>query len=85
MTTSQAFHRGTAPIFAMLTPDQTRRLAELDGDPDLASRVAELAEKANDGELTASERDEYEAYIDANNLMAVLKAEAQFRLGHSES
>lgn len=85
MTTSQAFHRGTAPIFAMLTLDQTRRLAELEGDPDLADRVAELAEKANDGELSASERDEYEAYIDANNLMAVLKAEARFRLGHSES
>lgn len=85
MTTSQAFHRGTAPIFALLTPDQTRRLAEFEGDPDLATRLAELAEKANEGELTSTERDEYEAYIDANNLLAVLKSEARFRLGQDGS
>ena len=84
MTTAQAFHRGTAPIFAMLTPEQTRRLAELEEDPDLATRVAELAGKANEGELTPTERDEYEAYIDANNLLAMLKAEARFRLGNGE-
>src|SRR5579872_6944343 len=84
MTTSQAFHRGTAPIFAMLTPDQTRRLAELQGDPGLESRVAELAEKANDGELSPTDREEYEAYIDANNLLAVLQAEARFRLSRGE-
>ena len=46
MSTSQA-HRGTAPIFEILTVDQTKRLAELQGDPALADRVAELAEKAN--------------------------------------
>lgn len=81
MTTSQAFHRGTAPIFALLTPEQTRRLAEFEGDPDLESRLAELAEKADDGDLTPAEREEYEAYIEANNLLAVLQAEARFRLG----
>jgi len=43
MTTSQAFHRGTARIFALLTADQMKRLAELQGDPGLADRVAELA------------------------------------------
>ncbi len=76
----QAFHRGTAPIFALLTPDQTRRLASLEADASLANRLTELASKANEGELSATERAEYEAYIEANNLLAVLQAEARFRL-----
>jgi len=76
MSTSQAFHRGTAPIFSLLTAEQTRRLAELQGDAALADRVAELAQKANGGELSASDREEYEGYVEANNLLAVLQAEA---------
>ena len=75
-----AFHRGTAPIFAILSDDQMRRLTQLKADSSLADRVEELAAKANEGELSAEERDEYEAYIEANNLMAILQAEARFRL-----
>ena len=76
----QAFHRGTAPIFALLSDDQLRHLTQLQADASLAERVDELAGKANEGELSAEERGEYEAYIEANNLLAVLQAEARFRL-----
>ncbi|MBX9787694.1 MAG: hypothetical protein K2Y37_02160 [Pirellulales bacterium] len=75
-----AFHRGTAPLFALLSAEQTRQLAELQGDPALADRLAELAEKATEGELSETDRAEYEAYIEANNLLTVLQAEARFRL-----
>jgi hypothetical protein len=85
MSTSQAFHRGTAPFFSILTAEQTKRLAELQGDPALADRVAELAQKANEGRLSPSDREEYEAYIDANNLLAVLQAEARYRLTQNGS
>jgi predicted RNA-binding protein associated with RNAse of E/G family len=78
----QAFHRGTAPIFAILSMEQVRQMAHLPVDSSLADRVDELAEKANEGLLTAEERAEYEAYIEANNLMAILQAEAKFRLQH---
>ena len=78
--THQAFHRGTAPVFALLTDEQTRQLAELHADPTLADRLSELAEKLNEGDLSPSERAEYEAYIQANNLLATLQAEARFRL-----
>jgi len=57
----QAFHRGTAPISARLTPKQTEELSQLQSDPSLVERLAELAEKANDGELTPVEQAEYEA------------------------
>jgi len=80
----QAFHRGTAPIFALLTPEQTEKLAQLHGDPTLTMRLVELGEKANEGELTAVEQAEYEGYIEANNLLAVLQAEARFHLAKRE-
>ena len=81
----QAFHHGTAPIFALLTPEQTRKLAQLQGDPTTAERLAELADKANEGELSGAEQAEYEAFIEANNLLAVLQAEARYRINHRES
>lgn len=76
----QAFHRGTAPIFALFSDEQMRRLADLQADPSMSDRVDQLAAKANEGELSAEEQAEYEAYIEANNLLAVLQAEARFRL-----
>jgi len=81
----QAFHRSTAPIFALLTPEQTQKLAQLQCDSSTAERITELAEKSNEGELSAGERAEYEAYIDANNLLGVLRAEARFHLARRES
>ncbi|HVX10866.1 MAG TPA: hypothetical protein VHC22_06770 [Pirellulales bacterium] len=42
--------------------------------------MTDLSQKANEGELSEAERAEYEAYIEANNLLAVLQAEARFRL-----
>ncbi len=80
----QAFHRGTAAIFSLLTDEQTRRLAELRGDAASAELFRVLAEKANEGELSPAEQAEYEAYIEANNLLATLQAEARFRLAHRE-
>ena len=76
----KAFHRGTAPIFDILSRDQVQHLSDLYVDDSLTDRIDELASKANEGELSAEERDEYEAYLEANNLIAILQAEAQFRL-----
>jgi hypothetical protein len=81
----QAFHRGTAAIFSLLTTEQTERLAQLQGDATLVEQVARLAEKANEGELSPAEKAEYEAYIEANNLLAILQAEARFRLAQPEA
>lgn len=81
----EAFHRGTAPIFALLTREQLQRLTQLTADTTTISRLSTLADKASDGDLTPPEQAEYEAYIEANNLMAVLQAEARFRLAKVES
>jgi hypothetical protein len=75
-----AFHRATARVFAILTPEQTRQLADLQADEQLAVRVSILADKANEGELSDAERAEYEGYIEANDWLAILQAEARVHL-----
>ena len=81
----EAFHRGTNAAFSLFSDDQLQRLADLPSDPQLATRLTELAEKANEAELTIEEREEYEGYIEANNLLAAIQAEARLRLKQAES
>ncbi len=82
LDTLSAFHRGTAPVFALLSAEQKEKLLQLQGDPTLADRVEELADKANEGELSDAERAEYEGYIEANDWLAILQGEARFHLGN---
>lgn len=44
------------------------------------ARIAELAEKCNEGELTAEERHEYETYVLVGEFVAILQADARARL-----
>jgi hypothetical protein len=81
----QAFHRGMTPFFALLTPEQTRELAHVKCDSVAAGRLAELAELATEDELSDAERAEYEAYIEANNMIEVLRGEARVRLARKKS
>ena len=46
-------------------------------DEELQQRVEELACKANEGTLTAEEQSEYEAYVDAGDIVATLQAVAR--------
>jgi uncharacterized protein YnzC (UPF0291/DUF896 family) len=50
------------------------------GDDALRARIEELASKNTEGELTDSERAEYEGYVYINNRIAILQAKAQKRL-----
>src|SRR5208282_2375695 len=43
----------------------------------VALRVEKLAEKCNEGKLTANERAEYEAYVQASTLIGILQAKAR--------
>ena len=67
-------------FFAILSPDHAQQIADWKPDAQLEERVALLADKANEGELSDAERAEYEGYIDANDFVAVLQAEARYRL-----
>jgi hypothetical protein len=53
---------------------------ELRADPVVTERIAELAEKCNQGALSAAERQEYETYVHAGNMVAILQAKARLLL-----
>jgi len=73
------------PVFQTLPVDIARRIAELEADEASQRRVEELARKANEGELTSAEHQEYESYISAANFLATLQAIARRTLSQTTS
>ena len=65
------------PLGHCLTPKLAQRIAELRTTPEAQARIDELADKCNEGELTPEEVAEYDSYVDAIDLIAVLQAQAR--------
>jgi hypothetical protein len=80
-----AFDRGVDPILDFFSVEQARALVAYRGDETMRERIEELACKSTEGELTDSERAEYEGYIQANKFVAILQAKAKKLLEHSSS
>jgi hypothetical protein len=80
-----AFDRGTDPILDFFSVEQARALAAYRGDDSLRTRIEELALKSTEGELTDSERAEYEGYIQANKFIAILQAKARKLLNNGSA
>ena len=68
------------PVGASLNDEAARKLLGLKADTKAQARVARLARKCNEGELTAMERAEYETYVLAGDVVAILQAQARHRL-----
>lgn len=81
LTEAGAFDRATAPLLRILSRAQALQIVDFHGDEALQERIEELAEKANEGELTDDERAEYEGYIQASYFIATLQAKARRLLG----
>jgi hypothetical protein len=71
------------PITRCLNPESARALAALRADAVAQARIDELAERSNEGQLTLEERREYETYVHAGNLIAILQAKARLHLKES--
>jgi hypothetical protein len=69
-----------APLSASLNEDAAHKIFTLRADRKTQARVTRLADKCNEGELTPEERHEYELYLMANNVVAILKAQARVLL-----
>ena len=65
------------PLSRCFDGESAKRVTEYRIDPMVQSRVDVLAEKANEGLLTSEERSEYEAYINADDFIAILKLKAR--------
>ena len=82
-TAATPLDRLLEPLAAGLTSEMARYIAEFRADPDVQARIEQLAEKANEGELSEAERSEYEAFVDGGTLIAILQAKARKRLAAS--
>jgi len=65
------------PVAACLTPEVAQRITEVRLDAPTMVRLEELREKANEGTLNASERVEYEDFVEAYDLLVLLKNKAK--------
>jgi hypothetical protein len=78
MTSSVGFlDRILDPVAETLTPASAERLTRLVVDSETQQRIDELAEKCNEGELTPDEREEYDMYVYATGVIAILQAKAR--------
>ena len=71
------------PVSASLNVEAARKLVGLKADRKVQARVAELADKCNEGELTPAERAEYERYVTAGTMIAILQAQARLLLAEN--
>jgi hypothetical protein len=68
------------PLSRRLDAESSRRVLALKVSPSVQERVDTLAERANEGLLTDDERAEYEALINAEDFLAILKLKARRQL-----
>lgn len=73
------------PFTECLTPEVAQRIVNLQLDAQSQARLAELATKASEGQLTDDERQEYEEFVEGIDLMGILKARARTVLAQSVS
>ncbi len=52
-------------------------LVKLRADPELQAKMEYFARRSTEGALTQEERSEYEAFVSANNVIAILQAKAR--------
>ncbi len=65
------------PLFNCFTPEVARQIISIRADPDLQARLDSLDRKANEGKLSDAEREQYEAYVEAIDLISILQAKAR--------
>ncbi|OAI46734.1 hypothetical protein AYO44_10845 [Planctomycetaceae bacterium SCGC AG-212-F19] len=76
-TNGRILERLLEPVSSSLNEEAARKLIGLKADRKAQARVADLARKCNEGELTADERAEYETYVLAGEFIAILQAQAR--------
>jgi hypothetical protein len=68
-------------VAACLDASSLQAMANLELDAQTKKRLDELAEKANEGQLTAVERAEYQGFIGVSEFLGLAQLRARARLG----
>ena len=77
METLSALDQLLNPNAGWLTPISAQKLIDWKVSDELRNRIEELGQKANYGNLTAEEDDEYRAYLDDAELISLMQAKAR--------
>ena len=80
MNATTILDRFLEPVTQILPPETAQKIIELEIDPQLQARLDVLAEKANQGTITATEREEYSEYVEGLDLIAIFKMKARAAL-----
>lgn len=80
VTEADIFSRLIDPSNPTLTPEAAAGILQLGYSEADHSRMAELARKSNDGNLTPEERREYESYVFVGDVLSLLKSKARLSL-----
>jgi hypothetical protein len=74
------------PVTNAFSRDVAQALVNITAGQAAQARMADLAEKCNEGRLTPAEQTEYESYVHAVDMISVLQAKARVWLTlHSPS
>ncbi len=73
------------PVSSSLNEAAARKLIGVKADRKTQARMAKLAEKCTEGDLTAQERREYELHVMAGHVVAILQAKARVLLARRAS
>jgi hypothetical protein len=84
-TLSAILDRIIEPQQGGFSPEHARYVLSLDFSVDEQARNAELAEKAQEGSLTADEQSELDNLLSVNALLIILQAKARNSLGKHNS
>jgi hypothetical protein len=76
-TSEGLFGQFLEPVFRALPRETAEDIARLTADSRFQTRIEYLASQANEGVLTEEEHAEYEALIDAGDMLAALQAIAR--------
>ncbi|MEQ8849033.1 hypothetical protein [Botrimarina sp.] len=77
MTTASLLDRVFDPLADALTPEAAARIVQMRADDAVQNRIDHLAEKCNEGLLSEEEQREYDAYIQAIDLISIVQSKAR--------
>jgi hypothetical protein len=65
------------PVTNAFSRDVAQSLVNIKAGEAVQARIADLAEKCNEGRLTPTEQADYESYVQAVDMISVLQAKAR--------
>jgi hypothetical protein len=80
MNAMQTLDRMLEPVGRTLGVKSAEALIQLRADPELQAKMEHFARRNTEGELTPTEKAEYDAFVSANNVIAILQAKARAAL-----